>query len=67
MNPFPEFGCSLDKKPEKLPFDKEFNRQTNARHRTIQTSPNKDVATRQRRINYLKKETQNKIKCLHWN
>ena len=46
---------------------KEFNRQTNARHRTIQTSPNKDVATRQRRINYLKKETQNKIKCLHWN
>lgn len=46
---------------------KEFNRQTNCRHRTIQTSVNKDVATRERRINYIKKATQNKIKCLHWN
>ncbi len=48
-------------------FYKEFNNKTNARHRTIQLSVNKSVKDRENRIRYLRKESQNKIKCLYWN
>lgn len=48
-------------------FGKEFNKKTNAMHRTIQLSVNKSVQDRDNRIAYLKKEQQNKIKCLYWN
>ena len=48
-------------------FYKEFNCKTNARHRTINLSCNKSVRDRENRITYLKKEQQNKIKCLMWN
>ena len=46
---------------------KTFNKQTNALHRTIQVSVNKSVKDRENRIQYLRKEQQNKIKCLYWN
>jgi len=47
-------------------FRKEFNKKTNALHRTIQLSVNKSVKDRENRIRYLRKESQNKIKCLYW-
>lgn len=45
---------------------KEFNKKTNCRHRTITTKHFKDLNHRDTYISYLKKETQNKIKCLMW-
>lgn len=48
-------------------FYKEFNCKVNVRHRTISLSVNKSVRDRENRIRYLKKEQQNKIKCLMWN
>lgn len=56
------------RKPELIEeFRKAFNVKTNALHRTIQLSVNKSVKDRENRIRYLKKESQNKLKCLYWN
>lgn len=41
-----------------------FNQRSNCKHRTLQSKPFKDVKHRTDYINYMKKETQNKIKCL---
>jgi len=41
-----------------------FNQKSNCKHRTLQTKMIKDVKHRQDYINYMKKESQNKIKCL---
>ncbi len=46
---------------------KEYNKQTNAKHRTITTKHLKDVMHRETYLKYCKKESQNKIKCLMWN
>lgn len=45
---------------------KEFNNKTNCSHRTIRVNWLKDVQHRLRYINYMKKEQQNKIKCLYY-
>lgn len=45
---------------------KEFNKKTNCRHRTLTTKHFKDVGHRDTYLKYMKKETQNKIKCLMW-
>lgn len=46
---------------------KEYNKNTNAKHRTITTKHIKDVNHRETYLKYIKKDTQNKIKCLMWN
>ena len=44
-----------------------FNNRSNIVHRTINTKHIKSVQDRDQMLNYMKKEQQNKIKCLYWN
>lgn len=46
---------------------KEFNQRSNAKHRTLNIKIIKKVADRENMIAYLKKEQQNKKKCLYYN
>ena len=46
---------------------KEFNKKTNCMHRTLTTKHIKDLEHRVTYLKYLKKESQNKIKCLMYN
>lgn len=46
---------------------KEYNKNTNAKHRTITTKHLKDLDHRATYLKYIKKESQNKLKCLMWN
>ena len=46
---------------------KDFNKRTNAMHRTITTKHIKDVDHRSTFLKYMQKEQQNKIKCLYYN
>ena len=46
---------------------KEFNQRSNAKHRTLNLKVIKKVSDRENMINYMKKECQNKKKCLYFN
>ncbi len=48
-------------------FNDVFNKKVNLRHRTTNLRHIKSVLDRDRMIKYIKKEQQNKIKCLYWN
>ena len=52
-------------------FEKEiaktFNNRSNIVHRTVNSKHIKSVQDRDQMLNYMKKEQQNKIKCLYWN
>ena len=46
--------------------NKEFNKRKQCSHRTLRCNWIKDLEHRQRYLNYMRKESQNKIKCLMW-
>lgn len=46
---------------------KEFNQRSNAKHRTLNLKIIKKVSDRENMITYMKKEQQNKKKCLYFN
>ena len=64
---FHGFLKTTDRQTVEKEIAKIFNNRSNIVHRTINTKVIKSVQDRDQMLNYMKKEQQNKIKCLYWN
>lgn len=64
---FHGFLKTTDRQTVEKAFAEVFNNRSNIVHRTINTKIIKSVQDRDQMLNYMKKEQQNKIKCLYWN
>ncbi len=64
---FHGFLKTTDRQTVEKEFANVFNNRSNIVHRTINTKHIKSVQDRDQMLNYMKKEQQNKIKCLYWN
>ena len=64
---FHGFIQTKDKQSVEKVIAKHFNNRSNVLHRTINFKVIKSVTDRDQMLNYMKKEQQNKIKCLYWN
>ena len=64
---FHGFILTTDKELLEKDIYKVFNERANARHRTLNLKTIKSRQDRENMQNYLKKEQQNKLKCLYYN
>ncbi len=64
---FHGFIQTTDRQTVETEIAKEFNNRSNIVHRTINTKHIKSVQDRDQILSYMKKEQQNKLKCLYWN
>ncbi len=64
---FHGFLKTTDRQLVEKEFARVFNERSNIVHRTINTKHIKSVQDRDQMLAYMKKEQQNKLKCLYWN